>query len=187
MVVMTPWSDNAAVIDCVVDAHDQPQTIFDRIGPKSIVTAVTVVIYHPSRPQMKWWLTMAMVFVCVFVLCGQKAKNKLRAKKWTFHLELGRWTAVMVTVVSGNDSSSDSDRRSVLDDCMLQWQTAAAGMWCREENGDAGKLGRRIMHLEVRGEVVLSPLASAEPYGTRNTTKAKIMLFPLEGGLHPSA
>jgi hypothetical protein len=31
-------------------------------------------------------------------------------------------------------------------------------------------MGRRIMHGEVRGEVVLSPLASVEPYG-RNTTK----------------
>ena len=42
------------------------------------------------------------------------------------------------------------------------------------------------MHGEVRGEVVLSSPASVEPYG-RNTTKANIELFPLEGGIHPSA
>ena len=55
-----------------------------------------------------------MVFVCVFVLCGQRAKNKLREIKGTFRLELGWWTAVMTTVISGNDSSSGSGKR--------QWQ-----------------------------------------------------------------
>jgi hypothetical protein len=43
-------------------------------------------------------------------------------------------------------------------------------------------MGRRIMHGEVRGEVVLSPLASVEPYG-RNTTKTNIILFPFEEGI----
>ena len=42
------------------------------------------------------------------------------------------------------------------------------------------------MHGKVRGEVVLSSLASVEPY-SRNTTKANIALFPLEGGIRPSA
>jgi hypothetical protein len=39
----------------------------------------------------------------------------------------------------------------------------------------------------MKEEVVLSPLASVEPYG-RNTTKTKSMLFPLEGAEgYPSA
>jgi hypothetical protein len=36
------------------------------------------------------------------------------------------------------------------------------------------------MHGEVRGEVVLSPLASVEPYG-RNTTKTIILFALVEG------
>ncbi len=43
------------------------KSVVTTIGPEPIVTMATAAIYHPS-PQMKWW--PAMVFVCVFVLCG---------------------------------------------------------------------------------------------------------------------
>ena len=57
------------------------ESVVATIGPRPIVTTATAAVYHPS-PQMKWW--PAMVFVCVFVLCGRGAKNKLRAKKIDF-------------------------------------------------------------------------------------------------------
>ncbi len=102
-------------------------------------------------------------------------------------------TAVTVTVAGGTDkvrpqqwrskapSAVNGNGGSAMDDCGLRRQTATAAASVRHREEDRGwRIRRRIMHAEVRGEVVLSPLASVGPYG-RNTTKANIALFPLEG------
>jgi hypothetical protein len=103
--------------------------------------------------------------------------------------------AVTAAAVGGKDSGSGGQKRQQQSAATAEARWMTAGHDSKQRRRRASRfvrrtvrwrIGRRIMHGKVRGEVVLSSLASVEPYG-RNTTKANIALFPLEGGIRPSA